>query len=357
MVKKVTVISHRSRIADCTVYPLRKNKRALQERGYDVRICYQPSEKAAADIICLSSVYVRKWWKNPERVFAFIGFLRQHCGRLIYLDEFDSTGVTHFQLLPHVDRYLKKQLLKDKSLYTRRLYGDRLFTDFYHEQFNVSDDESGHQSDPLDTALAHKVGLLWNIGLGDMQGDILSPLLKRVRRRLPPSYRVRFTSPRRPRPIDCMFRGRHSAYKNTVRFHRTRLVELLDGMQQLRLAMHGRVSRAQYRREMQAAKLVISPFGWGELGVRDFEAWIYGAALLKPDMSHMETWPDIFLPGITYRPLSWDFTDFEQAVAELLHDEHRRLTLALNGQEAYRHMISDKGMEEFCSWFIRQIEG
>ena len=111
----------------------------------------------------------------------------------------------------------------------------------------------------------------------------------------------------------------------------------------------------RYKHEMSNAKVVVSPFGWGEIGVRDFEAFIYGAALIKPDMSHLETWPDIFIPGETYQPIRWDFEDLEQVIDDLLSDSNRRIEIAAAGQKAYKRMISEKGMNVFCDWFIQQI--
>ncbi len=355
--KKVVILSHNSRIADFTVYPLRKNRRWLRERGYHVKVVYNPDPQVVeADILCLSSVCIRKWWSRPERVFRFVEQLKRHCNRFVYFDEFDSTGVTHFEILPHVDRYLKKQLLKDRGLYTRSFYGDRIFTDFYHRRFAVSDDTPGHQSKPLDPALAHKVGLLWHIGLGDMAGDILPPWVKRIRRHLPPSYPAAFTSPETDRPIDFMFRGNHAGYRNTARFHREKMLELLSGIPGLHAAMQGRVSISQYKQEMRSAKLVVSPFGWGEIGVRDFEAWLYGAALLKPNMSHLETWPDLFIAGTTYYPIKWDFSNLESGIRELVENREMRTRLAADGQAAYRASVSAEGMERFCDRFVQLME-
>ena len=41
---------------------------------------------------------------------------------------------------------------------------------------------------------------------------------------------------------------------------------------------------------MSSAKFGLSPFGWGEIGARDFEIFINGSLLIKPDMSHLETY-------------------------------------------------------------------
>ncbi|WP_029460233.1 glycosyltransferase family protein [Solidesulfovibrio alcoholivorans] len=355
--KKVSFLVTDDRIAHFFTHPIRKNLHRLRELGYAVSITADPSPSPralAADVVCVLSKRCSADWKRPETVFALVDKLRREADRVVWLDDSDSCGVTHFELLPVVDRYLKKQLYRDMTLYERPLYGDRLFTDFYHRRFGVTDPEP-YASAFLDPALAHKVGLSWHIGLGDMIGDVRHPLLKRLRRRLPPTYPRRLHSPRAPRPLDFMFRGSRKYGRPTVSFHRERMGEILDAMQGVRAALRGFVSVRQYIRETMEAKIVVSPFGWGELGVRDFEALLYGAALMKPDMEHMRTFPELFVPGRTYQSIAWDFSDLESGIRELVADEPRRLALAEAGQQAYRDTISEAGMERFCEHFVRQL--
>ena len=53
-----------------------------------------------------------------------------------------------------------------------------------------------------------------------------------------------------------------------------------------------------------------------------------GAVLLKQDMGHVETDPDLFVPGETYVPLRWDLSDFDEVVRGLLADPARRERIA-----------------------------
>ena len=126
----------------------------------------------------------------------------------------------------------------------------------------------------------------------------------------------------------------------------------MDGMDGLNTALAGFVSIRQYIRETKQSKIVVSPFGWGEIGVRDFQAWMYGAALMKPDMSHMETWPDVFKPDETYYPIQWSLEDLESGVRELLADDAKWRALAEQGRKAYARMVSGQGMKEFRDHFV-----
>lgn len=356
--KRVLVQTQLSRIPDFFTHPIRFNRSRLRNRGYDVEFSTAHIPEKSSDIILLCSKVFSPWWGNEsERIFSSIETLRERNGKIIWCDDSDSSGITHFELFPVIDLYLKKQLLTDRTKYSSEsYYGDRSFTDFYHRRFGIDDETMPFHSKALDPSYQDRVALSWHIGLGDMWGDILPRPVKWARRRLPANYGTPFFPADGERDIDFSFRGSRKYSRPTVSFHRERIGEILDGIKDLRTGLKGRVSIRQYRDEMRHSKMVVSPFGWGEIGVRDFECWINGAALVKPDMSHMVTWPDIFVPGETYQPIQWDFSDLESSIENLMEDNAYRLRLAEEGQDRFRKSISPEGMDQFCDWFIQQIE-
>ena len=354
--KTVSMITTNSRIPNFFAYPLKMCCSQLMSRSYDVKFHYTVRKRHLhSDILGLTSNYFTTWWDYPDTVFQQIDIARRYADKIVWFDDNDSTRVTHFELLPSVDLYLKKQLLKDKTLYAQPLYGDRLFTDYYHKQFGIND-VSMYQSKPLDLKYEDKIHLSWHIGLGDMVGDILPRAVKFIKNYLPPKYPNSFVSPSSPKSIDVMFRGTRNYARQTVAFHRVRIGELLDSATQYQRALAGKVSITQYNQECRKSKIMVSPFGWGEIGVRDFQCWYYGAALMKPDMTHMETWPDVFIPDETYYPLNWNFNNLLSGLEELLGDTTRCTHLAEAGQETFRQMTSTAGLDAFCDWFIQQIE-
>ena len=104
------------------------------------------------------------------------------------------------------------------------------------------------------------------------------------------------------------------------------------------------------------SKISFSPFGWGELGARDYEIILGGSLLIKPRMDHMETWPNIFIPHKTYVPLEWDFSNLEEICETYLKNDSLRNKIISYSQKAYKESISESGMEKFCYWFIKQIQ-
>ena len=61
----------------------------------------------------------------------------------------------------------------------------------------------------------------------------------------------------------------------------------------------------------------------GRNGARDFEIFINGS-LIKPDMSHLETYPDFYKPMETFVPTRWDFEDLEDKILDLINDKKKR---------------------------------
>ncbi len=386
--KKVHFLANKTHIVNWGLTPLRYNKKALIERGYKLKIFYKPAIKAlACDILCLISKPVLEMVGEREPVcrksgptITFINKARKYTDKIIWMDDSDSTGVTHFELLPYVDLYLKKQLLKDKTLYKKEFCGGRIFTDYYKNKFRVEDSLPFNQFFPLDEKMIYKVSLSWNVGLGEVY-DAFSrkgSLKIRVADYLPVNYDIPFTKPTKERRIDFFLKASTNHARKTIAFHRQEVMRRLNSLLSENDSIvgfardkyissesydeifsplkRGIVPLKTYRNFMERSKIAPDPFSWGDINLRAYEAFIYGNLLLKPDVSHLETWPSIFTEGETYQPFRWDFEDLESTIREYLKDEKRRLQIAQNGQEAFRNSISPSGMEKFCDWFIQQIE-
>jgi hypothetical protein len=87
--------------------------------------------------------------------------------------------------------------------------------------------------------------------------------------------------------------------------------------------LSGLVPLKVYNREVKNVKAILSPFGWGEICFRDFEAIFNGAVLVKPNMDHIETWPFVFVPNQSYIPVNWDGSNLTTTVDELLVDSNK----------------------------------
>jgi hypothetical protein len=67
-------------------------------------------------------------------------------------------------------------------------------------------------------------------------------------------------------------------------------------------------------------------------------------------MSHLKTWPDIYIPYETYVPLNWDGRDIKEKAETYLADDAERERITRNAWEQYHSQLACLG-ERFSSLF------
>ncbi|WP_050759160.1 glycosyltransferase family protein [Roseobacter denitrificans] len=224
---------------------------------------------------------------------------------------------------PYITHYLKKSLFRDSHLYFKEFKGDTNLLDYYGRLY-------GLEYAPVN----------WNVP------DTILPKL-----RLSPNFLTaphfiddlsKKAMPRREgRSLDVSVRlggqDAHGAYA-AMRRHANGLMTKIEGITR---SPPNIVPFKAYMAEMRAARLCFSPFGFGELCWRDIEAMISGTVMIKPDMSHLETLPNLYEPGVTYLPVRWDFADLEEVIRGALADEDRCRDIAKTAYDRMAHYIRE----------------
>jgi hypothetical protein len=113
-----------------------------------------------------------------------------------------------------------------------------------------------------------------------------------------------------------------------------------------------KISLSEYFSELRNSQIGVGPFGVGEITLRDFEIIICGAALIKPDMNHLETWPNLFQPDETYVPHKWDLSDLKEKLNGLIGNPDLRIQLAMKAQKNYKEAVSPEGLANFADRLI-----
>ncbi|WP_232616734.1 glycosyltransferase [Treponema primitia] len=288
--------------------------------------------------------------------YELIRRLRDKYKTIVFLNGQPEAGTNRLDLLPYVDRLFYKSVFFDLNNYCKDLYAKNLFADYYHQKYGIYDKDREYRCVPaISTADTKKIELSWNIGVGNYprrnwpqrMGTVLARAgLPDLRRFFKPGQRAPSDFSGSVRTIAVHARIDPVSCESISYQRRLYLEKIKDDTRFLT----GMVSQDVYYRELRDAKITLSPFGWGEVCFRDFEAIISGSLLLKPDMSHLKTWPNVYIPYETYVPTNWDGTDIIEKAEIYLGNDLERQRIARNAWEQYCDQLY--GLEDrFTSLF------
>lgn len=259
--------------------------------------------------------------------------------KLVYFDGDDDACIQWPEVLGCVDLYVKKGVFACEDDYLRSFVGKSNLTDYVWREYGIS---PGPQDIPsssaLDRADLHKLHLGWSIALDDKIVDLIEK-----GNPTPASEKVVDIVCRATVPRDWLFSLRN-AVMPALEPLKTRYRVLLPTE---------RVSPDQYYQEMRRSRICVSPLGYGEVCWRDFEAIACGCLLVKPDMSHLNSYPNLYIPGETYVPVRWDYGDLAETCTRYLESESERARIAEN---AYRVLADSHRGEVFVSRFAALLE-
>jgi hypothetical protein len=325
-------------------HPFFRWQKQLREQGihFEMYDDYNKMNLKDTDTLLIYNRFFRKQFKEEEQLIKCLVELKKKAKKLIWFDAADSSGTMDFSLIPYVDTFLKKQVLKDKAYYTGENGNKhvRIWLDPNAEQIQLT-------LCPINET--HKIKVSWNLGYFDYR-----PFNTRLKFLISNKvgywfYPNQFHSPDNHRPLDLMFRGQINYNENQVSFQRNKVISILQ-TSTMKIAHGDIVPRAHYLKELSMSKVSISPFGWGEMCYRDFETFICGAILIKPSVEHLDTFPNIFVKNETYIPVRWDLNDLKDTAEDIVNNYSSYKHIAENGQDAFQRSLND------AQGFVRQIK-
>jgi hypothetical protein len=286
----------------------------------------EAARRLDADVL----LYIPEWSHSAvdvARASAELRALIDHAGsrkRLVLYDSVDQTSSPFFGALPNVDLFLKSQIYRDSADYLHPYAGGYAFTDWLEKGLGW-DLEGWHFGTQPDPAHLGKVVCGWNFGASRFYS-----WLTRYARIAAPSWS------RRPTDINTRFLVGSKATAKSWEWYQAYRAYSGEKIRALaseaRITGFDRVTKPAYLREIVRSKIVFSPFGWGEVCLRDYEAIAAGALLVKPDMGHLRTSPDIFENGVTYVATRWDLADLADLCRHHLAHPAESEAIAREGQ-------------------------
>ncbi len=292
------------------------------------------------DVVILKLSFLTSTQDAARIVAAIKGAITNQ--RFVYFDGDDDLCVRLPEVVSDVDAYVKGHLFRDRQQYLNRFVGKSNLTDFVHKQFGVSfaDDPCALEAVPVPFEQISKIALGCNLAVG---GPI-----ERIREKIS-------TYPAVAKDIDIVFRGNVPA--DWMGHLRKGVAPALKRLQKTCrvIVPDTRVNPEEYYREMLRSKICVSPFGYGEVCWRDFEAVICGCLLVKPDMSHIETHPNIYRPYETYVPVKWDFSDLEEKCVRYLANERERQRITAAARKILDDFYENRGFLKSTAQLLDRI--
>lgn len=346
-----------------TLYPfiLNHDKYNIHFRYFDVSKINQYH----GNVVIFTRIFKNKF-SDLNFIYKTIDKLRRSFNYIYFLDDNAGADSTHFEFIDKLDGYFKAKLPVDFSIFENKIYGRQIFSDYYHQQFNVIDKDKENYREPASNLnQINKLKLAFNLGYGLYP----SPKSGSIKRKigyglcyngkihlLKSYYRLRHLklinelskqANYKNKSLYISARFRYQSYPKSIGYQRFLLEEKI---QQNKRFLTGLVPSEKYMRELKTVFATLSPFGYGEVCLRDFEAIINGSLLIKPDMSHMKTTPNIYIPNETYIPIKWDGSDLLDKADDILSNPEDYQKIIDNSRTVYRKSLLDMD-EKFAGVF------
>ncbi|RDC71212.1 glycosyltransferase family 1 protein [Rhodovulum sp. 12E13] len=330
--RRLLVLFEPGRISYASAYPFVLHARAFAERhGAQIRLLETGVALAQGlppGLARPTHVIAQSWLLDPperhDALARLLGGLPEGTVTA-YLDTSANADIRLARPFSEVDLYFKKSLFADRAAHLRPTAGDTNLTEYYGHLF-------GMPEATVDWAIPQSILPKLRVAPNFLTAPGLAEGF--LARRAPPDGQ---------REIDLHVRlggTRAGGWYGAMRRAAEAAAQAVPG---LATVSGSGVAPGRFMAELRASKMCFSPFGFGELCWRDIEAILAGAVLLKPDMSHLDTAPDLYRDGETYVALKWDFSDLAEQATTLAADPERRGRIARAAHSAARAYLENDG--------------
>ena len=342
---KVLILYERRAISYAVVHPFLRHADAFRSRfGASVRLL--PSDRVTAASLRrfpdADVVLLQTWLTDPpDRLPRLLDAIERALpdARLDYWDTFASVDLRYARTLEgRATHCLRKATFRDPSLYHVARHGHTNLSDHYGRLYGVEEPMTDWD---VPAGFADRIRLTptFHTAPNLVEAFAASPRLDAP----PPGGREIDVHARLAAPPDGWY----------GRMRRAALASLAPLGDRTVLTEPG-VSWNAYMAELRRSALCFSPFGFGEICWRDVEAMLAGSVVVKPDMSHLRTQPDLYVAGETYLSCAWDFSDVADVIRDGLADPDRLARIARTAYETvHRHVAEARFVDDMAFLFAR----
>jgi hypothetical protein len=285
--------------------------------------------------------------------------------KVAYFDDSDSAEIGHPEMFYLFDLWFKKQIYSDLGMYSASV---NRFSKKYKRLWDkdmldrIDSSTVQHESMIFEIDIS-KLRVAWNILIGSYpiqkhaqritsamsilcghHGGVLAHFF--LNRDYPLTEKCLYFK----RTPFCQARFSGKIY-GEVGDQRERLLNIAKSSDNFKT---GILTPPLYRKELKSVAAVLSPFGWGEVCYRDSEAIRNGACLIKPDCSHLNTWPNVYIDGVTYVSIDWRGVNLIEKTENLLGDKVLQESVKKAAFDTLKS--AHDGLEDRVDYLLRQFD-
>jgi hypothetical protein len=166
--------------------------------------------------------------------------------------------------------------------------------------------------------------------------------------------------------ISCMFGypSKEKVYEHNLcqtdyyDLHRKNLLDNVKDYNFIGLDAGNRVSTQEYFQKMTESRIVMSPFGYGEMNPRDVQSAMLGSVLIEPDMSYILSEPFIYEDNETYIAVNYDWSNLEEKIDYVLSDYNNiRERLVQNMRKSFEEKYNLQNLVLYLYNIIKDLDG
>lgn len=328
-------------------YPFYRWNKFFKKDGIHIKIIYNHSQFNSYNYD-YAIISTRVIFENRKAFGDFLIKLKQRIPKVLLYDTCDTSGIVDFDLLKFVDGMIKKQVLKNREFYLENK-NDLSVRPWLK---NMPKNPSYLDYTPAKVKDLNKILVGWNVGLCDYRNFPLhSGLISNY-----------YTTPLKKYNFDILinnkrnltsFRGALNYGNPEISFQRNEMLKYFKESKLDGIITGGKINKSNYLKELRGSKIVLSPFGFGEICYRDFEAMLSGSLLIKPTMNHVDTFPDLFIENETYIPLNWDLSDLNEKIIDINSNYGDYIKVSRNAFEKF--YFFQNSYNEFKMFFLNCI--
>lgn len=123
-------------------------------------------------------------------------------------------------------------------------------------------------------------------------------------------------------------------------------------------AEQGKVPLEEYYNLMSRSKIIVAPFGYGEIAPRDLESCMVGSILIKPDMRHIQTLPNIYNDPKNFISCRSNYSNLALLIEDILNDyDVEQDYYVENFRAAYRTEYATERLVTHIYEIIKSLDG